>query len=503
MPYIGKEPVVGNFVKLDAITTSATATFALTQSSAAFTPESANQMIVSLNGVIQAPGTAFTLSGSNIVFASALTSSDVIDFILVLGSVLDVGTPSDDTVSTAKLKSNAVTAAKIAPATITTSQIAPATIASSNIAPATIAASNIAPATITTTQIAPNTVAASNIAPGTITTSEISPTVTLGIPKVGSDPSPLTPSNIGDVFFNTSTEQLKIVQTQAAGWTAEANAPTAHVQAAAAGTASAAVLTLIYGGSPGSLGYLTGSNASLDYNGTSWSSGPAFNPGYAFGAGTGTESAGLAFGGWDPFQTATGEYNGSSWSSGGALSSGRYSHSSAGTQSSGMAIAGRGPPESVISGVEEYNGTSWSSGTSIPAAERDHFGGGASNASAWIARGTSVHFSWDDSSWSAETNNPVNQVGGGSGNSGPVNDHILVGTQAPTYINNCQVWDGTSWSAYTNYPIATGNGASMFNGGATTGGMVSGGHGPPAPAYTNLSNAKTAAGAVANIITIS
>ena len=32
--------------------------------------------------------TAFTLSGSNIVFASALTSSDVIDFILVLGSVL-------------------------------------------------------------------------------------------------------------------------------------------------------------------------------------------------------------------------------------------------------------------------------------------------------------------------------------------------------------------------------------------------------------------------------
>ena len=47
MPYIGKEPVVGNFVKLDAITTSATATFAVTQDSAAFTPDSVNQMIVS------------------------------------------------------------------------------------------------------------------------------------------------------------------------------------------------------------------------------------------------------------------------------------------------------------------------------------------------------------------------------------------------------------------------------------------------------------------------
>ena len=503
MPYIGKEPVVGNFVKLDAITTSATATFALTQSSAAFTPDSVNQMIVSLNGVIQAPGTAFTLSGSNIVFASSLTSSDVIDFILVLGSVLDVGTPTDDTVSTAKLKSNAVTAAKIAPATITTSQIAPATIAASNIAPATIAASNIAPATITTTQIAPNTVAASNIAPGTITTSEISPAVTLGIPKVGSDPSPLARSNIGDVFFNTSTEELKIVQTQSAGWSAEANTPNFNIQGSAAGTSAAAVITLMYGGSPPSLGYFTGSNASIDYNGTAWSSGPSFTSGYGFGSGTGTESAGLAFGGWSPYQTATGEYDGSSWSSGGALSTGRYSTSSAGIQSSAMAIAGRGSPGSVISTVEEYNGTSWSSGTSIPAAERDHFGGGATNASAWIARGTSVHFSWDDSSWSAETNNPVDQVGGGSGNSGPVSDHILVGSQTPTGVTNCQKWNGSAWAAFTNYPIATGNCAAMFNGGSSTGAMISGGSGPPSPAYTNLSNSVTAPGTIANVITIS
>ncbi len=103
MSYIGKEPIVGNFQKCDAITTSSTATYNLTVSSVAVFPETTNNCIVSLNGVIQAPTSAYTISGSQIVFASSLTSSDVIDFILILGSVLSVGTPTDRTVTLAKM----------------------------------------------------------------------------------------------------------------------------------------------------------------------------------------------------------------------------------------------------------------------------------------------------------------------------------------------------------------------------------------------------------------
>ena len=105
MAYIGKTPTVGNFVKLDAITTSSTNTYNLLNGGVAFTPESANHMIVSLNGVIQAPSTAFSVSGSTITFlpsSGTLSSSDTIDFILVLGNVLDIGTPSDSTVTNAK-----------------------------------------------------------------------------------------------------------------------------------------------------------------------------------------------------------------------------------------------------------------------------------------------------------------------------------------------------------------------------------------------------------------
>jgi hypothetical protein len=111
MPYVGKQPVVGNFVKLDAIVTSATATYNLLNGGTAYFPQTANNCIVSLNGVIQSPTSAYTISGSTIIFDSALTSADSIDFILVLGDVLAIGTPSDGTVGFAKVTSNLITGA--------------------------------------------------------------------------------------------------------------------------------------------------------------------------------------------------------------------------------------------------------------------------------------------------------------------------------------------------------------------------------------------------------
>jgi len=114
MPYIGKSPVGGGFHKLDNLTASATATYALTLGSAAYYPETANQLLVSLNGVIQAPQDSFTVSGSNLIFDSALTASDSIDFVVALGDVLGVGSVTDGAVTTAKIANGAVTAAKLA-----------------------------------------------------------------------------------------------------------------------------------------------------------------------------------------------------------------------------------------------------------------------------------------------------------------------------------------------------------------------------------------------------
>ena len=123
MPFIGKQPQVGAYSKLDLITTSATATYNLTLDSGAYYPQSANHLLVSLNGVMQAPQDSFTISGSTITFASALTSSDNIDFIMALGDTLDIGVPSAGSVNTSQLANDAVTTAKITDANITTAKI--------------------------------------------------------------------------------------------------------------------------------------------------------------------------------------------------------------------------------------------------------------------------------------------------------------------------------------------------------------------------------------------
>ena len=109
MAYIGKEPTTGNFIYADDITTSATNTYNILVGGVAFSPESANHLIVSLNGVIQKANTSFSVSGSQITFlpsSGTLSSSDSFDFILILGTVNAVGvatTVSDSAITKNKL----------------------------------------------------------------------------------------------------------------------------------------------------------------------------------------------------------------------------------------------------------------------------------------------------------------------------------------------------------------------------------------------------------------
>ena len=104
MAYIGREPQIGNFQVCDAISVvNGQAAYTMQVNSVNVSPETANHVLCSLNGVLQKPGSSFTVSGSTITFASNLVTGDVIDFIQILGSTLDLGVPSDSTVSLAKL----------------------------------------------------------------------------------------------------------------------------------------------------------------------------------------------------------------------------------------------------------------------------------------------------------------------------------------------------------------------------------------------------------------
>lgn len=118
MPFIGKPPVVGAYSVLDDLTASATANYSLQLNGAAFVPNSVNQLLVSLNGVIQKPGSSFVVSGSTLTFKNgnndqALTSSDSIDFIISMGGdPLNVGVVSDGTITNSKV-ANGISSSKL------------------------------------------------------------------------------------------------------------------------------------------------------------------------------------------------------------------------------------------------------------------------------------------------------------------------------------------------------------------------------------------------------
>ena len=115
MAYIGQNlDRFSNVEKLDAIT-PATSTGAgpynLTKGGVAFTPSSADTMVISINGVVQYGN--FTVSSSTVTFSGALVDADTCDFIYHMGTGL-LSTPVDNSVSTAKIVDSNVTNAKLA-----------------------------------------------------------------------------------------------------------------------------------------------------------------------------------------------------------------------------------------------------------------------------------------------------------------------------------------------------------------------------------------------------
>ena len=182
--FIGKVPSnVTHHVVLDAITTSNTASYSLLNKGTPYNPINAQSLVVSLNGVTQAPGAAYTVSGSTLTFASALTSNDVIDYITAFSGALVTANIETDTVQavniqdnavvTAKFPDSAVTTAKIADGNVTTAKIADNAITSAKIGVDVIVAADLAANSITVSEIQNSAVTSAKIADDAITSAKI------------------------------------------------------------------------------------------------------------------------------------------------------------------------------------------------------------------------------------------------------------------------------------------------------------------------------------------
>jgi hypothetical protein len=122
MSYLGKEPAIGTFQKLDSIRglqNGVRTAFPLTISDAPYTPDSVNQLMVVKNGDVLEPGEGFSVNGTNITITPELESNDIV-WILTYGQARFTGVPSAGTVTSDKIANSSIEYDKLSGDTVAT-----------------------------------------------------------------------------------------------------------------------------------------------------------------------------------------------------------------------------------------------------------------------------------------------------------------------------------------------------------------------------------------------
>ena len=292
----------------------------------------------------------------------------------------------------------------------------------------------------------------------------------------------------GQIWYNTTSNTLKAYQYIATNaWATGGNLPSNRDEMGSAGTKTA---TLGFLGQDGP-GFVT-SNATLSYNGTSWSTLPAtLNTTRRYSGSCGTQTSALAYGGYTyppvVYQTASESYNGTSWTNTPSLNTARAGGASAGaSNTSALYTAGDSPQ---IASTESYNGSSWTTlPASLPASKSNLMGFGiqtsAIAAGGWTgSTDLTSSASFNGSTWTSTPNlNSARGQGGSAGtsnNSGIIFDGRLSGPGAS--VSSTEIWNGTS---YTSNPTSLSTARYQLAGAGTQTAAIGFG-GEPAGTATN------------------
>jgi len=326
------------------------------------------------------------------------------------------------------------------------------------------------------------------------------------IKKVTSDPSD---SLDGQMWYNSTTGKIRgLAITEA--WASGSPLLSINYGAGGAGTQTAMLYFggANYTGSPPYPGSIT--NATYEYNGTGWSTGGDYTGSVVYVSGCGTQTAGLAMGGYTGTATltASAEYDGSTWTAGNSMSQKRQNAGTnmVGTQPAALITGGDQYPSTPrsLSTCEEYDGTNWTSGGGYPVVIQNTAQAGTQTAG-WaagglsdpapavsnIARDATNHY--DGSSWSAGGTLPaVNYRAGAAGTQ-------TAGLTFGGYPNttNTFAYDGTTWTAKPALALARNNIGSGGVSSTTTAAIGAGGY-DPGPGSTSATEEFTAS---TNVIT--
>ena len=214
------------------------------------------------------------------------------------------------------------------------------------------------------------------------------------------------------------------------------------------------------------------------YNGTSWSELNDLNQARYNISAFGTTSAAAGVGGGSPngavMYDDTEEWDGSSWTASGNYPADGQGRGSAGTQTAGLAWAGYEPPGSNVTTQNTYDGSSWTSAGSFPRAVSGVGHTGTATAALSCGGGSPKKGTeeYDGSSWTTGGSMSIERAEtGGMGNS--QNEYFAVGyynPSSPNYRGDSEEYNGTSWASTA--PLATGRTAMNYRGGTKSTGML-------------------------------
>ena len=268
----------------------------------------------------------------------------------------------------------------------------------------------------------------------------------------------------------------QITQWNGSAWASQPNLSTSR--AGRAGSGGSNTSFFICGGPPKLTATEEFTFGTTTTTPAAWASGNAYPATALQLGGSGTQTAGLGFGGTGPGGNPNGlnttaEYDGASWTAGGNLNNGKATaaRNGVGTQTATMSINLRNdgvatpdfpiPPANhnyrALDNVEEYNGSSWSNGTSTPdggkiesgtcgttsAALR--FGGAPGNPPAGSGVNSTIY--WNDSSWTSLNNMSTARYGLASAFQGAYTAALAFGGYTTTNVTTTEEFDGTNWTS--------------------------------------------------------
>jgi hypothetical protein len=181
------------------------------------------------------------------------------------------------------------------------------------------------------------------------------------VQSVASDPSTL---DEGQVWYNNATYAFKLAAIAINSWATAASMPGSRFFGSGFASRTAG---LVMGGSSSDGSFPSNLATSLEYDGTTWTSGGTANiRRVGQGSGAGTQTSAIITGGYSatPGETIgiafSDSYNGTTWTTSPNINSKSWASSCfGGSNTSATYVAGYNGAGAGVQAVENYNGTSW------------------------------------------------------------------------------------------------------------------------------------------------